>query len=70
MNLLANPAEKVLAAAPAPVAALLAAEPAVRNTVPALLLPPPSPLRTRAAMTISIAMLEPVWATFSPREAR
>ena len=70
MNLLANPAEKEVAAAPAPVAAELAADPPERNTLPALLAPPPKPLSTRAAMTISMAMLDPVWATFRPMAAR
>ena len=67
LNLEAKPAAKPLAAAPVPVAVLPVFPP---NTLPALLAPPPIPETTRAAIIISMAMLEPVWATFKPNEDR
>ena len=62
---LAKPAANPVAAAPVPVAAL-----PPRNTLPALLAPPATPVITRAAISSSIPIPEPVWATFSPIAAR
>ena len=66
MKRLANPE-----ATPAAVlVAELPAAPEPRKTLPADLGPPPTPLSTLAAIIISIAILDPVWATFKPMEDR
>ena len=62
---LAKPAANPVAAAPVPVAEL-----PPRNTLPALLAPPATPVITRAAISSSMPIPEPVWATFSPIAAR